>query len=83
MLEDIGLRHAVKVVSTIFKYYILYAVIFGFVLFGFVRPKRSNYLETLAVDSFFGEDVSQDRVALVEGRYTAAFSLLRSSSLFV
>ena len=74
MLEDVGARHVVKVVSTILKYYILYAVIFGFVIFGFMRPKKSNYLETHSVNRFFGDGVSQDRVALVEGRYESGLA---------
>lgn len=74
MLEDVGLRHVVKVVSTILKYYILYAVIFGFVIFGFQRVKKSDYLETHSVERFWGDDVCQDRVALVEERYESGLA---------
>lgn len=49
--------------------YLLYAFIFGVLIFGLHRPRDSKYLATHPADRFYGESIGQDRVALVEDRY--------------
>lgn len=64
-----NLKHIMKVAKYALKFYIIYVIIFGVIIFGFHKPKISNYLDTHPVDRFWGERISQDRVALVEERY--------------
>ena len=49
--------------------YLIYAFVFGVLIFGIQKPKNSNYLSTHPADRFYGEGIGQDRVALVEDRY--------------
>lgn len=50
-------------------FYILYAFIFGVLIFALHKPKNSKYLVTHPVDRFYGEGIGQDRAVLVEDRY--------------
>jgi putative cardiolipin synthase len=54
--------------------YFFYAVIFGGVLLKFYKHKKSRYLDEYETDRFFGEETSQDRVALVEERYESGIA---------
>lgn len=56
-------------IKYIFKFYILYAALFGLIIFGIYRPKSGGYLDNHSVERFFGESVGQDKVALIEDRY--------------
>ena len=56
-------------IKYILRFYIIYAALFGVLIFGIYRPKDSGYLNNHSVDRFFGEGTSQDRVALIEDRY--------------
>lgn len=49
--------------------YLIYAFVFGVLIFGFQKPKDSRYLSSHPVDRFYGEGIGQDRVALIEERY--------------
>lgn len=50
------------------KIYALYALIFGVVIFGFCKHNTSRYFEINPVERFWGNEVCQDKVALIEGR---------------
>ena len=63
------IKNIVDAIKYAFRFYIIYALIFSVVIFGFYKPKDSKYLDTHPVERFWGEEVSQDRVALVEDRY--------------
>ncbi len=58
-----------KYIKYIICFYIIYALVFGAIIFGFYKPKDSQYLGTHPVERFFGEGIGQDRVALIEDRY--------------
>lgn len=50
--------------------YMLYVALFGLILFGiYKKPISKEYLNKHSIHRFFGQAVSQDRVALIEDRY--------------
>ena len=65
----VDLRKIGIYIKYVITFYILYAFVFGVLIFGLHKPKDSKYLVTHPVDRFYGESIGQDRVALVEDRY--------------
>ncbi len=63
-----------EILISIMKAYLLYASIFGVIIFGFHNPNIGNYKETHPVKRFLGEGLGQDRVALVEERYKSGLA---------
>lgn len=50
--------------------YLIYAALFGVILFGFYKkPVSKEYLKKNLIDRFFGQTLGPDRVALMEDRY--------------
>ena len=64
-----NIKNIVIYIKHIFKFYLIYTAIFGVIIFGIYKPKSSEYLDNHSIDRFFGENVGQDRVALIEDRY--------------
>lgn len=54
--------------------YGLYAFISGVLVFRFHQPQQSDYIYDLNVDRFYGNEHSQDRVALVEDPFDAGLA---------
>ena len=63
-----------KFIADILKVYALYAAIFGVIIFGLHRPKATDYIDTHRVERFLGNEICQDRVALVEDRYESGIA---------
>lgn len=63
-----------KTVKYILGFYIIYSFIFGVLLFAFYKPKTIQHLENNSMETFYREELSQDRVVLVEGRYDSGLS---------
>lgn len=63
-----------KILPSIVKGYLLYATVFGAVIFAFHNPNITNYKETHPVDRLQGESIGQDRVALVDERYLSGLA---------
>ncbi|NMB07247.1 MAG: hypothetical protein GX981_02520 [Tissierellia bacterium] len=63
------IRDILIYIKYIIRFYLIYAAIFGVIIFGIYKPKSSEYLVNHPVDRFYGEDISQDKVALIEDRY--------------
>jgi len=65
----VEMKNIVIYIKYILRLYIIYALLFGVIIFGIYRPKDSGYLDNHPVDRFFGDNISQDKVALIEDRY--------------
>ncbi|WP_078428036.1 phospholipase D-like domain-containing protein [Alkalihalobacterium alkalinitrilicum] len=57
-----------KFLSLLLFFYVLYAFLFGVIIFHFHQPSTSHYLNDLDIYRFYSESLSQDRVVLVEDR---------------
>lgn len=68
-IKKASIKYIEKVITHILKYYAIYASIFGVIIFGFYKYSTSKYLDTHPVSRFWGDNVCQDRVVLVEERY--------------
>lgn len=56
----------IKLISIILALVLLYLFTFGVVIFNFIPPKQSDYLDTTSVERFFSEKEGADRVLLFE-----------------
>lgn len=60
----------IKIISKkILKYYLLYALIFGVLIFAIYRPKENKYEKIHTTNYTYQDNYGQDRIALVEDRY--------------
>ena len=73
-IKGINFKDITKVAGYFIRFYTLYALILGAVIVGFHRHNNSEYLNTHPVERFFGDNVCQDRVALVEDRYESGLA---------
>ncbi|OIJ19061.1 hypothetical protein BKP45_14480 [Anaerobacillus alkalidiazotrophicus] len=62
------------VTCVLYVIYVIYAFSFGVLIFHFHQYSESNYLEQNRVERFWGEEISQDRVVLVDDRYEAGIA---------
>ncbi|MEB1806946.1 MAG: phospholipase D family protein [Bacillaceae bacterium] len=69
-----GSKNAIIVAVLLIVIYGLYAFISGVLAFRFHQPHESNYMDNLNVDRFYGDEHSQDRVALVEDPFDAGLA---------
>ncbi|MFA9556026.1 phosphatidylserine/phosphatidylglycerophosphate/cardiolipin synthase family protein [Evansella sp. AB-rgal1] len=65
-------RKILKIIIGIFVIYVVYAFVFGVIIFRFHHPNISSYTDNHPPERFFSETISNDRVALVEDRFEAA-----------
>jgi len=63
-----------KTVRCIIRFYIIYAFIFGVLLFSLYNPASTEDLKDDFIEPYNREELSQDRVVLVEGRYDSGLS---------
>ncbi|MCF6464857.1 phospholipase D-like domain-containing protein [Clostridium sp. Cult2] len=63
-----------KFVKYILRFYIIYAFIFGVLLFGLYNPASTEELEDDSIEVFHGQELSQDRVVLMEERNDSGVS---------
>ncbi|MFU0799940.1 MAG: phospholipase D family protein [Xylanivirga thermophila] len=63
-----------KIMNSILQYYMIYALIFGVLIFGFYGHKKNRYRDIYPSEMFYGEDVCSDRIVLVEERYSAGLA---------
>ncbi|OIJ17660.1 hypothetical protein BKP37_01680 [Anaerobacillus alkalilacustris] len=63
-----------KVGTGLFVIYVLYAFSFGVLIFYFHQYFECTYANQNEVERFWGEEVSQDRVVLVDDRYEAGIA---------
>lgn len=61
-------KRVLKILSICLSIYIIYALMAGVVLFSFLNPEPSPLHKSYEAERFYGEGVSQDGVALIEGR---------------
>ncbi len=69
IMKSTKVKNLLKILPRIMKIYALYALIFGVVIFGLCRHNSSKYFEINSVERFLGNEICQDKVALVEGRF--------------
>lgn len=69
-----NIQYITNIIKNIFKCYIIYALIFGLIIFGVYRPKIGKHAENHSVSRFWGNEEGQDRVALVEERYDSGLA---------
>jgi len=73
-IKKLTIDKVLKAIAVLIKGYILYALIFGVILFGFHRHRESDYIDTHSVDRFFGSEICQDEVVLLEDRYESGIA---------
>lgn len=70
------MKNIMRSLSYVLGIYILYVLIFGGIILEFHKYNTSKYLETHPVERFWGEEKGQDRVVLVEDRYSSGLARL-------
>lgn len=63
-----------NMIRNIFTAYIIYAFLFGIVIFGLYRPSLSKTFKKNSASRFWSEKPGQDRVVLVEERYDSGLA---------